>query len=84
MDNLYVNQKDILNSTKKMCDSFACYTIQKIFENRNISNYEKLERADIALEIHRRIKDETDINKIREAISILEQEVVEKRGNGDI
>ena len=84
MDNLYVNQKDILNSTKRMCDSFVCCTIQKIFENRNISNYEKLERADIALEIHRRIKDETDINKIREAISGLEQEVVEKRENGEI
>lgn len=84
MDNLYVNQEDILNSTKEMCNSFACGAIQEIFKNKNMSNSKKLERTDTALEIYRRTKNETDIEKIKETISELEQEIKEKRENGEV
>ena len=84
MDNLYVNQEDVLNFTKDMCNTFACSIIQKVFENENMNDSEKLKRADITLEIYRRTKDETDIEKIKEAIKELEQEVKEKRENGEV
>ena len=84
MDNLYINQEDVLNFVKSMCNKLSCEVIQKIFKDEDLSDSEKLKRADIILEIYRRTKDEKDIEKIKEDIIELEKEVKEKRENGEI